>query len=193
MDIVKGIFNFVCGAITDILHACMITLALIAIIGSPAHGAEFLGSDVGVFLASEHITHGHDAWQLGITLRWDHVKFDASHGIKRTKWRTPSEPQWKMDEWQSGSSFALRYYPFNMETIRPMVIWNHSSDITRGKPFNDKNEPTSDFFGAGFTFEKRQFELDLAYGRLGRECRVIQCAPGSKTNEFMFTLRGYFK
>ena len=153
--------------------------------------AEFLGSDVGVWVGAETITDGGDAVQLGITLEWKYVEVDISHGIRRTDWRTIGEPEWQMDEWQSGTIGTFRIYPTNLRPIRPLLTWSHSSDITRGAPFNEENEPTSDFFGVGVTIETKRFELDVAYGSLGRECRVIQCSPGSRTNELRLSFRGY--
>ena len=156
-----------------------------------AASAELLGSDVSVWVGGETITDGGEAVQLGITLEWKYVEFDVSHGVKRVSWRVPSEPEWKMDEWQSGSLGTFRIYPTTMHPIRPLLTWSHSSDITRGRPFNDENEPTSDFFGAGITIEMKRFELDVAYGRLGRDCKFIECSPGSRTSEFRLSFRGY--
>lgn len=130
--------------------------------------------------------------QLGLTVEWKHVEFDVSHGVQKTQWRVTAEPEWEMDEWQSGSTLAVRVYPFNTETIRPLLVWSHVSDITRGRPFDDENEPTSDYFGVGATIEIKRFELDVTYGSFGRECRVTECSSGSRTNEFKIAFRGYF-
>jgi len=152
-----------------------------------AHGVEF-GGFVGGAQTGDSLQTVH----IGLTVEWKHVEFDISHGVQKTQWRVPVEPEWQMDEWQSGTTGSFRIYPFNTETIRPLLIWSHVSDITRGKPFNDKEEPTSDFFGAGVTIEVNRFELDLTYGSFGRECHFTTCSPGSKTNEFKIAFRGYF-
>ena len=163
-------------------------LAIAALlIASNANAVEF-----GGWVGGEAVTDGRDAVQLGITVEWKYIEFDISHGVQKVHYRVPAEPEWKMDEWQSGTIGTFRIYPFNTQTIRPLLVWSHASDITRGEPFNDKEEPTSDFFGAGVTVEVKRFELDIAYGSLGRECRIIECYPGSRTNELRIGFRGYF-
>lgn len=166
-------------------------LVLLLLIASNSLAAEFLGSNVGVWVGGETVSNGRDALQLGITLEWAHVEFDLSHGIQKVHYRVISEPEWKMDEWQSGTLGSLRIYPFNSRPFRPLFVWSHLSDITRGEPFNTKNEPTSDFFGAGITLDAKRLELDVTYGTLGRECRIIECSPGSRTNELRIAFRGY--
>lgn len=163
-------------------------LAIAALlIASNANAVEF-----GGWVGGEAVTDGRDAVQLGITVEWKYIEFDISHGVQKVHYRVPAEPEWEMDKWQGGTIGVLRIYPFNTQTIRPLLVWSHASDITRGKPFNDKEEPTSDFFGAGVTVEVKRFELDIAYGSLGRECRIIECYPGSRTNELRIGFRGYF-
>jgi len=167
-------------------------LILIAalILSTNTHAAEFLGSDVSVFVSVETITNDQDAVQLGFTLDWNHIVLDFSHGVKRMKWRAPSEPQWEMNEWQSGSAVRARIYPFNTETFRPLIVWNHSSDATRGQPFNDKEEPTSDYFGVGMTIDTGRFEIDVTFGRVGRECNLFKCGMNAASNEFGIRFRG---
>lgn len=153
-----------------------------------AEAAELQG-----WVGAETVTDGRDAVQIGITLEWEHVEFDVSHGVQKVHYRVPAEPEWKMDEWQSGTIATIRVYPFNWNTIRPFALWSHSSDITRGKPFNDENEPTSDFFGIGVSaYLGKRFEIEAAYGSLGRECQIIECYPGSRTNEMRIAFRAYF-
>lgn len=156
-----------------------------------AHAAEIFNADVGVWMGIEHITNDQDAVQLGVSLEWEHFDFNISAGTKRMKWRAVGEPEWEMDEWQSGSIVSLSWYPLNTTNTRPMLIWSHSSDITRGKPFNDTNEPTADFLGIGLTVQKSWFEIDLAIGRSARECSIIKCHKGSATTEAMIRIKGY--
>ena len=60
--------------------------------------------------------------------------------------------------------------------------------------FNDKEEPTSDFFGIGFTLEQRgePIALDFAYGKAMRECDILKCFSGSSTNEARVAIRVRF-
>lgn len=162
------------------------------ILASNVSAADILGADVQGWIGGETVTNGRDAVQIGVTFEWKHVEVDVSHGVQKVHYRVPAEPEWEMDKWQGGTIGVLRIYPFNTQTIRPLLVWSHASDITRGKPFNDKEEPTSDFFGAGVTVEVKRFELDIAYGSLGRECRILECYPGSRTNELRIGFRGYF-
>ena len=166
---------------------CRAVLLAALLVSQSAHGAEF-----GGFVGAAQTGGELQTVQVGLTVEWKHIEFDLSHGVQKTQWRVPVEPEWEMDEWQSGTEASIRVYPFNTETIRPLFIWTHASDITRGKPFNDENEPTSDYFGAGLTVEIKRFELDVTYGTFGRECRVIECSSGSRTNEFKIAFRGYF-
>lgn len=168
-------------------------LALIVLLlaSFEAHTAEIFNADVGVWAGVEHITNDQDAVQLGVSLEWDHFDLDMSTGIKRMKWRAIGEPQWDMDEWQSGSIVSLTWYPFNTKTVRPMLLYSHSSDVARGKPFNDNNEPTADFVGVGLTFQKSRFEIDLAVGRSARECDLLKCHKSASTTEAMIRIKGY--
>lgn len=183
--------GFRIGACAGWLAAVLIC-SLTVVFSEDAESAEFLGSDVQAWAGAETITDGSEAVQLGITLEWKYVEFDLSHGVRQVPWRVPAEPEWEMDEWQSGTTATIRAYPFNTQTFRPLLIWSHASDITRGSPFNDEEEPTSDFFGAGVTVEVEWLDIDVAYGSFGRECQIIHCAPGSRTEEFRVSFRGYF-
>lgn len=161
-------------------------ISLMFIFANKADAAEF-----GAYVGAEQTGDALQTVQIGLTVEWKHVEFDLSHGVQKTQWRVPAEPEWKMDEWQGGTTAAIRVYPFNTETIRPLLVWTHVSDITRGQPFNDENEPTSDYFGAGITVEIKRFEFDLTYGSFGRECQILKCAR-SPTNELKLSFRGYF-
>lgn len=130
-----------------------------------------------------------DTIQLGLSVEWEHVILELSHGRKKVGWRVEGEPSWQMNEWQGGSSIALRVYPFNNERYRPLVIWTHVSDIARGRPFNDKDEPTADFFGLGLTFDYERFEVDVACGRFMRECALFNCGSNSSTYEGLLRFR----
>lgn len=188
---IRRFFNWLGEQIMEAIWAIYIIFTVMAFIGPNAQAGEFLGSDVGVYVGAEHITSEQDAVQLGLSFEWEHFDFYMSHGVKRTKWRTIGEDTWQMDEWQSGSIVGLTWYPFDTATIRPMLLWSHSSDITRGDPFNDQEEPSSDFMGIGLTYEKNRFEVDFAIGHAGRECAVLKCYSGSGTFEAMVRFRGY--
>lgn len=172
------------GTALGLFMALLILLAVSATADAADFGGYVGGSQTGDDLQTV---------QIGLTVEWKYVEFDLSHGIQKTQWRVPVEPDWEMDEWQSGTTGSFRIYPFRTETIRPLLLWTHVSDLARGRPFNeDKNEPTSDYFGAGVTIETNRFEFDLTYGTFGRECKVIECASGSRTNEVKLSIRGYF-
>jgi hypothetical protein len=172
----------------DAIWAIMILTTIVAFLGTEAEGAEFSG-----YVGAAQTGDALQTVQVGLTVEWKYVEFDLSHGVQKTQWRVPVEPDWEMDEWQSGTEASFRIYPFRTETIRPLFIWTHVSDIVRGKPFNDSaDEPTSDYFGIGATVEYKRFELDVTYGTFGRECQIIECASGSRTNEFKVSFRGYF-
>lgn len=170
----------------------VIVLLVGALFTVNVHAAELFGADIGVFVSGETTTHDQEAAQLGLTLEWDHVVLEASHGVKKVHWRVESEPSWEMGEWQSGSTVAARFYPFNTRTIRPLLIWRHSSDLLRGDPFNDRDEPTADFLGAGVTFDFNRLEIDIAYGAAGRESSGFTCGENAASNEFQLRIRGFF-
>ncbi len=153
--------------------------------------AEFLGSDVSAWVGGEHVNDDQESVMLGVSFEWQQVTLELSHGTRRTHWRTIGEDSWRMDEWQGGTNTSLKWHPFDTGFFRPHVIWRHASDITRGSPFNDQEEPTSDFFGLGFTLseEGERISLDFAYGRLMRECDLFDCFSGSSTNEARVAIR----
>lgn len=158
-----------------------------------AHSAEIFGADIGAFGALQKITNDTESVQIGLTLEWPYIAVDMSTGIKRTSWRVRNEPTWEMNDWQSGSMFALRGYPFkNATTVRPLITWVHLSDIFRGEPFNTKEEPTSDYVGIGVTLVWKRLELDISTGISGRECAFFSCDSSAKTRESQIQLRGYF-
>jgi len=170
----------------------LITIVLLLMV-SEAHSAEIFGAELSAYVGGQKVTDASESVQIGLTLKWPYVEVDMSHGIQRVSWRVEQEPTWEMDEWQSGSAFGIRGYPFrNATTIRPLITWVHLSDITRGVPFNDKEEPTSDYFGIGVTFVWKRFELDVSTGVLGRECAMFRCSANSRTSESQIQLRGYF-
>ena len=155
--------------------------------------ADFLGSEVSAYVGGQVITDDTDAIQVGLSLKWKYVTADMSTGIKRVSWRVKSEPEWEMDTWQSGSIFALRGYPFMPESdFRPLITWVHLSDVSRGQPFNNKEEPTSDYLGVGFTAVSGPLEVDLTAGYSGRECAWFSCSSNAKTPEVQFRIRVYF-
>ena len=155
---------------------------------------EFLGSDVSAWVGAEHVSHDQDAVQLGVSLEWTNFTLEIAHGVKRTKWRTIDEPEWQMNEWQSGTNTALKWHPFDTGFFRPHIVWRHASDILRGSPFNNKNEPTSDFFGAGVTIEEKDqpIAFDVEYGYAARECAMFDCSSGSRTPELRLAIRVAF-
>jgi len=171
----------------EAMWAILILTTILAFLVPDAEGAEF-----GGFVGAEQSGNDLQTVQVGLTVEWKHVAIDISHGVQRPQWRVQAEPEWQMDEWQSGSTLGVRVYPFNTETIRPLLAWSHVSDLIRGRPRNDENEPTSDYFGAGITVVIKRFEFDVMYGSLGRECRVTKCHSDSRTNEFKIGFRGYF-
>lgn len=173
--------------ILDILHGTMLLLAFLCIFGVPTHAAE-----LDIYVGGEQIGIALQTVQIGLTVEWKHVAIDLSHGAQRTQWRVPEEPGWQNYKWQGGSTVSVRIYPFNTKTIRPLLVWSHVSDIIRGKPFNNENEPTSDYFSAGVTIVIKRFELDLTYGSFGRECYFASCGVDSRTNEFKVGFRGYY-
>ena len=185
------IFAWIGDLIAETIWVFLAVTTFLAFFPIDAQGAEFLGADVGVYVGGEHITHEQDAVQLGLSLEWEHFDFSVSHGIKRTKWRTVDEDSWQMNEWQSGSITSLVWYPLNTTYIRPMLLWSHSSDIARGRPFNSKDEPSSDFLGLGVAFEEDRLEIDFAVGYAARECDIFDCYSGSGTIEAMVRIRGY--
>ncbi len=169
----------------------MFLLAFLCIFGAPTHGAEFLKGDLSAWVGAEHVSHDQDAVMLGVSLEWKYFTVEIGHGIKRTKWRTLDEHDWQMDEWQSGTNSALRWHPFDTGFVRPHIIWRHASDITRGRPVNDDEEPTSDFLGIGITLSQdgEPIELDIEYGYAARECGLFNCSVGAGTAEVRVAIR----
>ena len=161
-----------------------------------AHSAELLNADIGAYVGAQTITNDTKTVQVGLTLEWTYVSVDMSHGVKKTEWYVENEPTWKMDDWQSGSVFGVRLYPFNTTTlrttVRPLITWVHMSDAFRGVPFNDKEEPTSDYVGVGVTFVWNRLELDISTGISGRECMLFSCNSEAKTRESQIQIRAYF-
>ena len=153
-------------------------------------------AEIDAYVGGQSVINDADAVQIGVTVDWEYVAIDLSHGIKRVQWRVKSEPNWQMDEWQSGSEFGIRVRPFGRQRkITPVIMWSHLSDITRGRPFNDKEEPSSDFIGSGFTVEWKRAELDIAYGWQLRECvltKMSDCPDANINGNFMLRFRGYF-
>lgn len=185
--VLKRVLNKAVKEILDILHGIMFLLAFLCIFGVPIHAAE-----LGTFVSGGQTGAALQTVQIGLAVEWKHVAVNLSHGVQRTQWRVPEEPEWQNYKWQAGTTVGVRIYPFNTETIRPLLIWNHVSDIIRGKPFNDENEPTSDYFGVGVTVVIKRFEFDVTYGSFGRECYFTSCDIGSRTSEFKIGFRGYF-
>lgn len=171
----------------------MSTLILLAV-AQTADAEEFLKGDLSAWVGAEHVSHDQDAALIGVSLEWDNFTLEIGHGTKRTKWRTIDENDWQMDEWQSGTNTSLLWHPFKGGFVRPHLIWRHASDVTRGRPFNDKDEPTSDFLGLGFKLKQpgEPIEVDVEYGYAARECAIIDCSKGAGTAEIRIFIRVRF-
>jgi len=161
----------------------LIAIAIILLV-SEAHSAELFGAEINVFAGIQKINK-HETVQLGIVFEWEHTVFDFSYGIQRVGWPADQKPSWGTNKWQSGSVVSFRGYPFNTQTIRPLITWVHMSDITRGSPFNNTKEPTSDYVGVGVTFDWKRFELDISTGILHNSF--------TETPELQIRLRYLFK
>ena len=170
---VAGVAGFTMGAI-----AMGFLIFSILAITQTANAEEFLGGDVSVWVGGEHVNEDQASVMLGASLEWRQFTLRFAHGVKSTEYRAIGEPEWEMDEWQSGTNSAILWHPTPPAFFRPHLIWRHASDITRGRPFNDKNEPTSDFFGAGFTLAEpdERIEFDFEYGLSARECALFNCS-----------------
>lgn len=58
--------------------------------------------------------------------------------------------------------------------FEPFAQYDHTSDIRRGPPFNDRDEHTQDFIGGGVTIsagKHRAWEIDLSHGYKTIDCR----------------------
>jgi hypothetical protein len=143
-----------------------------------AQAGELWGADTSIWIEGEHTNRDQASITLGASLEWRYITLRLGHGIKKTEYRAVGEDNWQMDEWQSGTNTSLLWHPTGPAFFRPHFIYRHASDITRGRPFNDKHEPTSDFFGVGFRLGEpgEHIELDFDYGLSSRECALWNCA-----------------
>ena len=67
--------------------------------------------------------------------------------------------------------------------VEAVIVYDHTSDLTRGYPFNDQAEPTQDYVGAGVTITlgaAKRFELDLTHGRKRLDGRGNAWESGSQ-------------
>jgi hypothetical protein len=88
-------------------------------------------------------------------------------------------------------SFALGYSCARAAEVEWMVTYDHTSDITRGAPFNEQPEPQADYIGGGATLtvgEFKRFEIDLTHGRKLLDRQNWQ--RGSKVTVRYYPLRG---
>jgi len=193
---IKRAFTWITEFMHDILLATILVMAIVAIIGTPrADAAELLGADLKAWVGAENVSDDQDLIMLGVTMEWDHITFELGHGTRRMEWRTIGEDSWTIGEWQSGTNVSLLWHPLNTNSfVRPHFVWRHASDITRGRPFNDKHEPASDFLGVGLRFEEDglPIEFDIEVGSLARECDFFKCFSGSRTTEIRAVLRVVF-
>lgn len=52
--------------------------------------------------------------------------------------------------------------------VEPVCVYDHTSALTRGAPFNKRDERTQDYFGCGITLTlgaRKRFEIDITHGR----------------------------
>lgn len=164
-------------------------LAIVLLVSTAQAHADWK-PDFQAWVGGAAIVSDMEEVQGGFSFVWDHVAVDMSHGFKRTSWFVRGElDDWDMNEWQTGSNVTMRLYPFDPTTVRPVIVISHSSDITRGIPFNDTDEPTSDFIGAGLTFDFKRVETELLYGRQMRECGFFDCPPTNVDPRLMVRFR----
>lgn len=51
--------------------------------------------------------------------------------------------------------------------VEPVVVLDHTSNVFRGRPLNDREELTADYFGVGVTVtagRRERYEIDLSHG-----------------------------
>jgi hypothetical protein len=61
--------------------------------------------------------------------------------------------------------------------IEPYALIDHTSDVRRGRPFNERRETTQDYIAGGVTIalgRRHAFEIDVSHG-----FKTIDCRPSA--------------
>lgn len=102
---------------------------------------------------------------IGFTIKSKHIALDLSDGVKMIN----CQP-WQC-HLETGSQVGLRMYPFSdTSRLEPMFIYQHTSDLVRGYPFNHEWEPTQDMIGAGLTIHFKKVDVDVFGGEKEVNC-----------------------
>ena len=124
---------------------------------------------------------------VGVRAKFKYASFEISNGIKKAN-RTARNA----NKLSNGTLLAMHIYPFHNtdKTARLVLTATHLSDIFKGKPFNDREEPVDHFFGAGYTIQKGNYEADIIFGRESHDCSLdSKC---KYTNQIKAAVRYYF-
>ena len=106
---------------------------------------------------------------VGVRAKFKFLTFELSNGIKRAT-RTARDA----NKPSNGTQLGIHLHPFPHHTALKglRVSGFHLSDLFRGKPFNELEEPVDHFLGAGYTFEKHNYEFDLLIGKESHDCSL---------------------
>lgn len=124
---------------------------------------------------------------VGVRAKFKYLTFELSNGIKRANRtaRNANKPS-------NGTQLGIHIHPFPHDTAYKglRISGFHLSDIFRGKPFNEREEPVDHFLGAGYTFKKHNYEFDLLVGMESHDCSLDEGCD--YRTQFKTTLRYIF-
>ncbi len=124
---------------------------------------------------------------VGIRTKFRNVSLEISNGIKKAQ-RDDREA----NQFSNGTQLGIHVYPFHgpESPSRFVISAIHLSDLFRGKPFNDKEEPVDHFLGAGYSILRDHYEIDLLFGKESHDCSLDRDCNYS--NQFKATIRYIF-
>lgn len=106
---------------------------------------------------------------LGARINMEYFSLEISNGIKKA-----SRKNREANKVSNGTLISIDIYPFQNSQSKNKYILSasHLSDIFRGQPFNDEEEPVDHFFGIGFLKKSDQYESKILFGKESHDCSL---------------------
>ena len=141
------------------------SLSLIFTIPSSAYGASFEYYSSYEYFSASKVQY----LALGVRAKFRHATIELSNGIKKA-----DRPEKNANSASNGTLVGIHIFPFHSTDSRDRFVLSaiHLSDLFRGEPFNDQEEPVDHFLGAGYALSRDNYEIDLLIGKESHDCSL---------------------
>lgn len=131
--------------------------------------------DVQLFEEIKSLTSSKQQYiGVGFKLETTNFQFSFSQGAKHA-----SRSDFGANNLQHGTSLNFRIYSYKGNRFKTFFVYDHTSNIFKGKPFNSIEEPTQDFLGFGVLLDHyKNIQPSFSIGLEADDCSKSKgCYP----------------